>query len=117
MSEPSKNAARTQAVLRSAAGYSASIESDREFTVTANAREHCAAVSGPNGNYLFDVGQTGDLRTAEGVEVTADEEALAAKDKGQDKARGARTVRTPEGQTFRIEDAPRHMNPSGLYYD
>ena len=117
MSDSSTNAVRTHAVIRSAAGYSAGIDSDREFTVTANAREHSAAVSGPNGNYIFDVGQAGEIRTAEGVEVTADEEALAAKDRGQDKARGARTIRTPEGQTFRIEDAPRHMNPAGVYYD
>lgn len=123
--------------IHSAAGYTANIESAQAFAVAANAAKHCADVTDPDGNTLFGVAQNGDIVTADGYTLTTKGAVYAGKGQpvvqldpsfgiyrtaggyelGYDAEQGARTVTTPAGQTFRIENNPRQLFPSGLYYD
>lgn len=126
-----------QVAIQSAAGYSANIESDRKFGTQVNGKEHRLHVTDPDGNSLFAFGQNGEIATPDGWTFGADGQ--ARDDKGNppgqldpsiniyrtpggyelsfDKEQGVRTVQTPAGQRFRVEDMPRQLYPSGLYYD
>ncbi len=123
--------------IQSAAGFSANVESEIEFAIGTNGMDHNAYVADADGNYLFAFAQNGDITTLDGYTLTTGGEVKDAKGRpinqlnpsfnitrtpggyelGWDKANGTRSVRTPAGQLFTIEDMPRHLCPSGLYYD